>query len=60
MVVYGNLSRLKFFWQYLDEKNPEIRDEHYGYGYNPLNFVSEIKKYDVLEFMTSAVKNAPT
>ena len=60
LIVYGDLGRLKFFWRFLEEKNPQIRDDYMGilgYDYKPINFAIEIRNIDVFEFMNTNLNN---
>ena len=47
IAVYGTLERLKFFWPYLSNKNPNIgkHDE------TPYNFASYHRLSEVIQFM---------
>ena len=51
--VYGDLKRLKFFWPYLDEKNPILTRS----GLTPLHLLALNGKEDITKFMVENLVN---
>jgi hypothetical protein len=49
LTVYGTLERVKFFWPYLQDKNPFYK----RHEYTPLHFAAYHGLVDVTQFMVS-------
>ena len=55
--IYGSLKRLKFFWPYLSNKNP-IMKEHMGKEhFTPFHFVAYYGLSDVADFMVEGIQD---
>ena len=54
-IVYGTLKRLKFFWPYLSNKNPKLREQNTNEIFTPFHFVAYHGLSDVADFMVEEI-----
>ena len=54
-IVYGTLKRLKFFWPYLSNKNPKVRNNVKEF-FTPFHFVAYHGLSDVADFMVEEIQ----
>ena len=56
-IVYGTSKRLKFFWPYLSNKNPKIREQNAGNFFTPFHFVVHYGLSDVADLMVEEIQD---
>ena len=55
-IVYGTLKRLKFFWPYLSNKNPKLKEQNVNEFFTPFHFVAHHGLSDVADFMVEEIQ----
>ena len=56
-IVYGTSKRLKFFWPYLSNKNPKMREQNVKECFTPFHFVAYYGLSDVADFMVEEIQD---
>ena len=55
-IVYGTSKRLIFFWPYLSNKNPKLKEQNVKEYFTPFHFVACYGLSDVADFMVEEIQ----